>query len=769
MEIMVQYIIRLFFFTVLAFFATGCSESENSLTGGGWIEGLTTDVEFPMEGGTQNYEFSLAGGLDASQMACVIPSKDNSWCEVVISGNQLTLYVYRSYADSDRFTTVTLEYGEEYSFVIRVKQEAGISEDDIKIPVMAGTADTENDGNEMDKSFDGDYKTYFNSKGGINVVSTFRMTYTLESGHTLYRIVYTPRTDSGNKWGSFNKFDVEVATEDNPAKFVQVASFERGDGVHTPLDFYLDQPVANAKYVRFSVHSAYQQRVSCAEMEFYEPSSNQFDYESIFADRLYTSLKSGVTELQIKNMPDNPMRSLALDLFNRTYETKYRLADYRPYQHPSVIASYNRTSSYSLSDNPTGIFVEVGEKLFVALGETYQGAEISLLIRDLNGGYGNSQTYSLKQGLNEIVPAVGGLVYVLNNVEEEIPLLLESEEDKQEAAAKTVTVHIISGEVNGYYDCQKNTLEEWPEILANAKYQDLDILGNYAHITWRTSDFIKYNTDIETVLENYDRLVWLQEEFMGLVKYNRMFNNRMHFSIDYQAKSPNASSYRAVYTPGYAEVLCDQNRFETRLWGPAHEVGHCNQTRPGLKWAGTTEVTNNIMSLYVQASFGQPCKLLVDEQGGMPIYAYAQQQIVKKKNPHTTTVASNEARLVPFWQLKLYMMDVLGKKDFYHDLYEYYRNYDYEALEADKYTDGVYQLDFVRQVCRISGLNMLDFFEKWGFLTPVDTELNDYGTKKFTVTESQITALEEEISKEGYAMPHKDVHLIQEDNLHNYQ
>ena len=159
----------------------------------------------------------------------------------------------------------------------------------------------------------------------------------------------------------------------------------------------------------------------------------------------------------------------------------------------------------------------------------------------------------------------------------------------------------------------------------------------------------------------------------------------------------------------------------------------------------------------------------MDEQGGMPIYAYAQQQIVKKKNPHTTTVASNEARLVPFWQLKLYMMDVLGKKDFYHDLYEYYRNYDYEALEADKYTDGVYQLDFVRQVCRISGLNMLDFFEKWGFLTPVDTELNDYGTKKFTVTESQITALEEEISKEGYAMPHKDVHLIQEDNLHNYQ
>mgnify|MGYP007055795219 CR=1 FL=1 len=28
---------------------------------------------------------------------------------------------------------------------------------------------------------------------------------------------------------------------------------------------------------------------------------------------------------------------------------------------------------------------------------------------------------------------------------------------------------------------------------------------------------------------------------MGLVKYDKMFNNRMHFSIDYKAKSPNAS------------------------------------------------------------------------------------------------------------------------------------------------------------------------------------------------------------------------------------
>ena len=60
------------------------------------------------------------------------------------------------------------------------------------------------------------------------------------------------------------------------------------------------------------------------------------------------------------------------------------------------------------------------------------------------------------------------------------------------------------------------------------------------------------------------------------------------------------------------------------------------------------------------------------------------------------------------------------------------------------------QLDFVRQVCDISGLNMLDFFEKWGFLYPVKTTLNDYGNKAFEITEEQIELLKEEINGKGY-------------------
>ena len=762
---MIKQQIYIFFYFLLTFVTIACQES-NNVSDTGWINGLKAYLEFPMEGGSEYCSFSLQNGLDASLLECYVPAKDAGWCEASVEGGKLIIRAFRSYTDSERHTSVTVEYERRYSFVIQVKQMAGFSENDIPIKVVSATADTENNNNEMDKSYDDDLNTYFCSKGGTDVTKTFRMTYTLESGHTLYRIIYTPRT-KGNKWGSFNKFEVEVATGDAPTQFVKVASFERGDGVHTPLDFTLDTPVPDAKYVRFVVHSAYMKRVSCAEMDFFEPSKNRFDYRSIFADDLYTQLKEGVTDNLIKNMPDNEMRKLALALSEGNYESKYRVAEYRPYQHPSVMAAVNRTSRYSLSDNPTGIYAVAGEKLYIALDKLYRGADISLMVRDLNGGYGNSKTYQLKKGLNIIEPTIGGLIYILNHVEDNIPLLLENDSDKQRAMDKTVKVHIIMGKVNGYYDCHKNVPEEWPEILENAQYQDMDVLGQYAHVTWRVSDFQTYTSDVTMLLNNYDKLVWLEEEFIGLVKYGKLFNNRMHFSIDYDATSPNASNYRTVYPPRNAAKICDPLRFDVNLWGPSHEVGHMNQTRPGLKWIGTTEITNNILSLYVQTSFGQPGRLL-DEKDGKTVYDYGLEKVVAKKIPHNSSQADVFERLVPFWQLKLYMIDVLKKENFYHDLYEYFRTYDYEALNADKYTQGVYQLDFVRQVCRISRLNMLDFFEKWGFLTPIDADINDYSKARFTITEGQITALKDEVNKQNYKMPHPEVHLINENNMYNY-
>lgn len=781
-------------FLIYPYLSYSCSDDnpETPVIQGDWIVISTESVNFAYEGGTENREFVLGQGVDISQIKSTLSNKGDDWLTAVVENGKMTIVCERSYTERVRTSVLTLAYDDNHKCNLTISQEAAPSSADKLIKVIGGEATSEEtkskdgDGNPLTlkMSYDGNKKTYFNSAFGA-VSYPFTIKYELEKERTLNSIVYTPRTDSGNKWGSFDKFTVEASTADKPDEFVKIGDFERGNGVHSPFTIKLSNPVKDAKYVRFIINKAYEDRVSCAEMEFYEASNNKFDPTTIFADNMGLKLKDGVSEKQIKQIPNQFLKELGLALLSGSYDSSYRLADYRPYQHPSVMAATNKTSKYSLRDNPTGIYAKADETLAVFVGEIYDGGKISLLIQDLNGGYNNSKTYELSEGYNEITVEVGGLIYILNHVNDDIPLRLEDADgnQKKNIEAKTVKVHIAMGRVNGYFDISKNKESDWPLIRDNAKYQDIDVLGEYSHLTWRISDFKKYDTEITKTIENLDRLVYLEEEFMGLVKYDRMFNNRMHFSIDYKAASPNASDYRTVYNASdyYAEPFCKPSSFATRCWGPAHEVGHCNQTRPGLKWSGLTEVTNNIMSLFIQTSFGSPCKLLVDgctlvDESGQKIgtftniYQGATELIINGKRPHCLPNISNitrETQLVPFWQLKLYMIDALGRKSFYHDLYEYFRTHESPSDKGEN--QGMNQLDFVRQVCAISGLNMLDFFEKWGFLYPVNTELNDYGNKKFEITKEQIEQLVNEIKGKGYPMAHPNVHQITETNLSDYK
>ena len=757
-----------------------------------WLTISTESVSFSYEGGTENRKFVLGQGLDMNQITSTLSNKGDDWLTALVEHGKMTIICERSFTERVRSSVLTLMYDDNHKCNITISQEAAPSSADKLIKVIGGEATSEEtQGKDTDKnpltlemSYDGNKKTYFNSAFG-QVSYPFSIRYELEKGHTPNSIVYTPRTDSRNNWGSFDQFTVDVSTADKPDDFVKIGDYARGNGVHTPFTIKLSSPVEDAKFVRFIITKAYEDRVSCAEMEFYEASSNKFDPAAIFADNMGLQLKAGVTEKQIKQIPNEYLKELGLALLSGNYESAYRLADYRPYQNPAVMATRNKTSKYSLRDNPTGIYAKADETLAVFVGDIYEGGKVSMLIQDLNGGYNNSKTYELSEGYNEITVEVGGLIYILNHVNDDIPLRLEDADNdqKRNIEAKTVKVHFANGKVNGYFDIQKNKESDWAQIRDNAKYQEIDVLGEYSHLTWRISDFKKYNTEITKTIENLDRLVYLEEEFMGLVKYDKMFNNRMHFSIDYKAKSPNASDYRTVYNAGdyYAEPFCKPENFPTRCWGPAHEVGHCNQTRPGLKWSGLTEVSNNIMSLFIQTSFGRPCKLLVDgctlkDEKDQTlgtynnIYQGATSLIVDGKRPHCLPGIANitrETQLVPFWQLKLYMIDVLEKTDFYHRLYEYFRTHESPSDKGEN--QGMNQLDFVRQVCDISGLNMLDFFEKWGFLYPVKTTLNDYGNKAFEITEEQIRLLKEEINGKGYRMPRANVHQITESNLNDYK
>lgn len=634
-----------FFMSVLCLLSA-CSDDNKEDTANvpdDWIQGLPESVSFKVNGGEQNLEFSLAEGVDASQIAYIMPEDAESWCNISIGNNNINIKV--TPFGYSRQANVTLIYDKSHTKVVKVTQIS--------------------------------------------------------------------------------------------------------------------------------------------------------DFSDYFTDETCSELKDGITDADIENIPNEIIKQLAIELKNGNYKKEFRVGSYRPYQNPEVMAKLNKTNKYSLRDNPTGIWAEQGEEMYIMVGKLYEGAEISLMFHGLDGGYGNSQTVPVVEGFNKITAPIEGAIYVMNHVQENIPLVLETEEDKQAAAAKTVNIHFIEGKINGYFDIQKNTEDDWQPMLDNHTYKYIDILGKYAHITWEADQFIAYNQrngykKITEIIDHYDELVMHEQTFAGLVKYNRTFNNRLHFCNDQTASSPNASDYRTVYPGTYTlestsansvEMFLDPERYSDRLWGPAHEAGHVNQLRPGAKWAGMTEVTNNLNCLYIQfIEWNGETKLGGRETGNYndengvkhsfdSWYESAIDLIVKGERAHCLPNIANivrENQLVPFWQLYLYIVKVKGQEDFYKDLYEYFRNNPSPSEKGEN--GGMDQLDFVRQVCRIANLDLTDFFDKWGFLKAVNTTLNDYGSKSFIITQKDIDALKEEIKNANYPKPeHDDIYLITDATIDDYR
>ena len=87
----------------------------------------------------------------------------------------------------------------------------------------------------------------------------------------------------------------------------------------------------------------------------------------------------------------------------------------------------------------------------------------------------------------------------------------------------------------------------------------------------------------------------------------------------------------------------------------------------------------------------------------------------------------------------------------------------------DKPNAGEQQLQFVKDVCGVSQTNLIRFFQKWGFLTPFDEELDDYGKGQFTVTQKQIDTVISEIESKNYPVVKDMIEYISDSNWVNFK
>jgi hypothetical protein len=478
-------------------------------------------------------------------------------------------------------------------------------------------------------------------------------------------------------------------------------------------------------------------------------------------------------------------RDIALQMLAGTYPAEFRLKTVEALPHPDIDAARNKTSTYGVMDNPTGISVSSGDTLRIFVdGLPSAGAatfKIQTLTTATTGGYGlGPEGTDLANGENIIVvpylTTAKGLGYVRYYY-------------KGDTKLSDIRMNLYGGQVNGYFDpYRKNhTDTDWQRLITAAVNPYFDIVGRYAVATAPT-DWFRNKTGGrgKDLVKAYDAVVELEWKFMGLLDPPNGFGGRHRTRAYFHQEKMNegvgayATGNRTAY-PG--DFLASPDAIVgSDIWVFGHEHGHVNQTRPGFRWDGLGEVSNNIEAMYLRTHVKELCpwstntavntNLQIGGDGGyVNTYERAFNWFLGKDRPGATPTPHHRNdgnahlfhKLVPFWQIYLYLDNVLGKTGthkagFYEDIYEHYRKND---PNVGNRTDGQHQLYFVELACKTANLNLTDFFRKTGFLQP-------YSANNFLVSQAMV---DETINKiKNYpASPAQAVEYITDANAAIYK
>ncbi len=608
-----------------------------------------------------------------------------------------------------------------------------IQNNDVKLQVASGSATSTQSGYEIAKSWDGNKSTIYHSTWGSTSFPV-TLTYNFSGTVNLDYILYSTRTD-GSANGNFRLVDVQVKYAGETAYQNKLSVDLKGVAGTHKITF--DSTLVDISSVRFIVRTGAGDGngfAACSEMEFFIRQEGTFDPATIFTDESCSEVKPGIERTQLESISNPYYRQLALDISDGVYKSEFRVQQYKAWPHPDEFSRNNRVGTYSLCDNPTGIYVRQGDTLIVFADDT-RGQVLSLTLKnykatDANGYWANTY-YPLITGMNRVVADRDGLFYVFYHTPEHL-------------TAPKIKIHFAYGKVNGYYDNQKHTAADWPRILNMSAYEYLDVLGQYAHLSFPRASFkANASTTGPQLIANYDDLVFLERDMMGYYRYpNRNPYNRSHFVVMYHSYMY-STSYHTGYHFDTMNSLTNASNVKKTPWGPAHEVGHSNQHNPLFKWIGMTEVTNNVQSLYVQTKWGNSSRLT--EEGR---YQQGFDDIITGQIAHCQ--ADIWRKLVPLWQLQLFFANVLGREDFYQGIYEGART------RPTGSNQGEYQLNFVRLLTDTAKVDLTEFLDAWGFLKPVSQTIEDYSTATLTISQAQSTSVRNYIKNKNFpVLPYK--------------
>lgn len=416
-------------------------------------------------------------------------------------------------------------------------------------------------------------------------------------------------------------------------------------------------------------------------------------------------------------------------------ESSYRSRAYKAYRPNDYMWSRLKIGSYSSFENPTGIYFESGETVKASM----QGSprtNVELVIRNF-GPEGGETRIPLTPGqtASQQLPHKGH-AYIHYR-------------DTDPDTAPSIKVDIQGGSINGVFT-HHDSKEVWKHLLANAKSELLDIMGERCQ--WVLDLKALRSSCPERgpeLIALYDRMIMMEQRLLGWewegIHPGNHIMGRVMWS-GYMHADGLGGAYHCDTTPGLVNV----DEVSKQGWGTAHEFGHVNQTRPGMLWSGTTETTVNLFSQLVNLNFN-PADVRLEHENcgtldgswvrGGRFDCYINSAIVNRelwqyqKGPDDGNRQPGErcgdsfVILCPMWQMYLYNTVALGNKLFYPRIFK-----DVRDTDESKMKQGELRMKYLDRCCDAAGLDFSDFFLQTGMLATMNRYVNDYSSRWMTIT-----------------------------------
>jgi hypothetical protein len=348
-----------------------------------------------------------------------------------------------------------------------------------------------------------------------------------------------------------------------------------------------------------------------------------------------------------------------------------------------------RDYRYSYLD-PVGVYAQVGDVLTVNVQEK-EGMKLAIGSPKRN----TEKTFVLKQGENTIQVENEGPVYVINTTDEDV----------------TISVNGASGQMP-FFTLGETTVEEFKAQMTqftNAK--DVQLVSQKAMVTVSYAMAKKYLGNPEELMKYYDRFLLAQDKVSGITDEGKPVNHTDRH-LQHFVEVPFQYMYTDQEYMGFHGDLAMERLLKTNNgWGVWHESGHQRQQTP-WKWSGVKESTVNIYSMAAQKElYG---KITALDQYYPQMYQY----LAKDNSEKVFNDLSNDVKMVMFGQLEM----IFGEK-FYPRLHQYYRE---NRINISSDAEKIQQ--FILNVSKITGYNMADYFEKWGFTINenIKVEMSNY-------------------------------------------